>query len=548
MAVTIRINGKAHQAREGQLIIDACQDAGILIPRYCYHPGLPVVGSCRMCLVQLEGQPKLIPSCQTLVREGINVLTDTDAVRANQRAVMEFLLINHPLDCPVCDQAGECYLQDYSYRHGRPISRFVEPKIKQPKKDVGCHVLLYMDRCILCSRCVRFTREVSGRGELTIVHRGSGSEIDIFPGRPLDDKLSGNVVDLCPVGALLDKHFLHSQRAWFLQGAPSVCARCPAGCNITVEHNAGRAWRVKPRINLDVNGHWICDEGRFGFDYIHRDDRLDHRPRVRPGDDWRELDAPDAAEAIRSRLADLVQTHGLGALAAVLSPMWTTEEQFLLARLIRSLDPQATLAVGPAPVVGQDITFKGGFTIYAEKAPNRRGGERVLVSAGGPVATFDELLAAAASGKIKGLYLAGGYPPDVSGPDRGPDEPVPAVEPWLIEAQSKALAGADGLTLIAHDLFDQPAHAGAFAVLAGASWAEKDGTFVNVTDRVQRLTAAPIGGRFTVPEAKVLWQLAGEGGAFSLAAVWRMMEQANVAGYPPPASAPSARPNPYAGL
>ncbi len=517
MTVKLKINGREHEAPDGQLIIEACRDAGVDIPRYCYHPGLPVVGSCRMCLVQIEGQNKLIPSCQTTVSKDINVLTHSPKVQANQRAVMEYLLINHPLDCPVCDQAGECYLQDYSVNFGHPVSRFAEEKIKQPKKDVGKHVLLYMDRCVLCSRCVRFTREISGGGELSVVGRGAHCEIDIFPGKPLDNKLSGNVVDLCPVGALLDKHFLHRQRVWLLSAEPSVCTRCSAGCNISVFHNQGRIWRLKPRENRQVNGWWMCDDGRFGWEYVHADERLDHPPRARRGDHWEDLALPDAAEVINFRLAESARNGGPGALAAVLSPMWTSEEQFMLARAVRAADPQAVLVPGPAPTAGADEVFKSGFTIRAEKAPNRRGAERVLAAMGGPQKTFDDLLADVSAGKVKSLFLGTGYPPDIQ---------------WLTDAQTKAL-GTAGLTLIAERMFEHPALAGASIVLAGASWAETAGTYVNVQDLVQETSAAPVGPEFARPVGDLLWLMLGQAGPPDLPQLWRLMAEAGVAGYPP---------------
>ncbi|MCG3178698.1 MAG: hypothetical protein BIFFINMI_01027 [Phycisphaerae bacterium] len=604
-----KIDGVEHEAPEGRLIIEACADAGVHIPRYCYHAGLSIVGSCRLCLVELEGQPKLLPSCQTPVREGINVLTGSEKVIANRRAVMEYLLINHPLDCPVCDQAGECWLQDYSRNHGNPASRFVEPKIKQPKKDVGRHTLLYQDRCVMCSRCVRFTREVAGTAELSVVQRGSRAEIDIFPGQPLDNKLSGNVVDLCPVGALLDKDFLHSQRVWFLQSTPSVCPGCSLGCNIRIDHNKGQVWRLKPRANLKVNDYWMCDEGRHGWKYVHGAGRLDHPARVWRGGSWEEIDDAAAAEVVRYRLADVAGRSGPGALAAVLSPMWTTEEQFLLARLVRGIDPQATLAVGPVPLVGRDETFRSGFTIYAEKCPNLRGARRVLAAMGGPQATFDELIAAVSAGKLKGLYLGGGYPPHVPWPpepapaakkkgDDAPPAPAAPTPPheklsidlppgdaddwariqrdlsganahdgaarslpilarvesadgqgnWLTAAAVKALS-TDGLVLIVHDLYAHAGFESADIVLAGGSWAEKTGTFVNVREMMQLLRAAPVSPEFARPEGELLWQAGGGTGAMDLSAVWEQMKQAGVAGYPPEAAAEVLAPaNPYAGL
>src|SRR2546423_1483188 len=235
----ITVDGEIIEAKQGQMVLQACTDAGIDLPQYCYHPGLSIVASCRICLVEVEGIPKLVPSCQTPVRDGMTVHSKSPKAVANQKQVMEYLLVNHPLDCPVCDQAGECFLQDYSYQFGRSESRFEEDKAKKPKKDVGENIYLYSDRCIMCTRCVRFTREVSGTSELFVDGRGHREEIDIFPGRPCNNKLAGNVVDICPVGALLDKDFLFKQRVWLLKIAPSISPVDPGGVNIILDYNEG---------------------------------------------------------------------------------------------------------------------------------------------------------------------------------------------------------------------------------------------------------------------------------------------------------------------
>src|SRR5580765_27419 len=279
----ITVDGKTIDAKDRQMILQACNDAGYPIPHYCYHPGLSVPASCRICLVEVEGIPKLVPSCQTPVRDGMVVHSNSSKAIANQKQVMEYLLINHPLDCPVCDQAGECLLQDYSYGYGRSQSRFEEDKAKKPKKDVGENVLLYSDRCIMCTRCVRFTREVSGGGELYVDGRGHREEIDIFPGKPLNNKLSGNVVDICPVGALLDKDFLFKQRVWLLKQAPSISPADSGGENIYIEYNEGVIYRIKPRYNPDVNTWWISDDTRYSYKVIQSKDRLTQAMRTQYG-------------------------------------------------------------------------------------------------------------------------------------------------------------------------------------------------------------------------------------------------------------------------
>src|SRR5688572_8426977 len=270
----ITVDGKSIEAKPGQMILQACLDSGMALPHYCYHPGLSIPASCRICLVEVEGLPKLVPSCQTPIRDGMIVHANSTKAVANQKQVMEYLLINHPLDCPVCDQAGECSLQDYSYEYGRSISRFEEDKAKKPKKDVGDNVMLYSDRCIMCTRCVRFTREVSGTSELYVDGRGHREEIDIFPGRPCNNKLAGNVVDLCPVGALCSKDFLYKQRVWWLKSADSVCPNCSTGCSVHVDQNDDHVYRLRPRPNPLAQGDFMCDEGRFGWKYIHDERRL----------------------------------------------------------------------------------------------------------------------------------------------------------------------------------------------------------------------------------------------------------------------------------
>src|SRR5215216_2844540 len=279
----IIVDGQQIEAKDRQMVLQACLDAGMHVPHYCYHPGLSIPASCRICLVEVEGLPKLVPSCQTPVRDGMVVHSTSPKAVANQKAVMEFLLINHPLDCPVCDQAGECYLQDYSYQYGRSQSRFEEDKAKKPKKDVGENVVLYNDRCIMCTRCVRFTREVSGTSELYVDGRGHREEIDIFPGKPCDNKLSGNVVDLCPVGALLDKDFLFKQRVWLLKRVPSISPVDSGGENIFLEQNEGVVWRVKPRYNPEVNTWWISDDSRYCYKVIQSPSRLTRPMRMQYG-------------------------------------------------------------------------------------------------------------------------------------------------------------------------------------------------------------------------------------------------------------------------
>src|SRR5688572_10039156 len=400
----ITVDGKSIEAKDRQMILQACLDAGMPLPHYCYHPGLTIPASCRICLVEVEGLPKLVPSCQTPVRDGMVVHASSPKAIANQKQVMEYLLINHPLDCPVCDQAGECLLQDYSYQYGRSESRFEEDKYKKPKKDVGLNVLLYNDRCIMCTRCVRFTREVSGTNELFVEGRGHKEEISIFPGKPLDNKLSGNVVDLCPVGALLDKDFLFKQRVWLLKETPSISPVDSGGENIWLHHNEGVIYRVKPRYNPEVNTWWISDETRYSYKPVRDEKRLRGAKRTQYGSqiDTTFTKAIEEADAgLRSVVAEAKGATGV--LYTVLSPMMACEEAYLLGKYIRSIDPQALLVLGPVPTTGENEVFKHAmtgkttFTIQGEKVPNAAGITRVIQLLGGPTTDLNGLATSVAS-------------------------------------------------------------------------------------------------------------------------------------------------------
>ena len=474
----LTINGKTCSFEKGETILQAALRHDEEIPHYCYHPGLSIVANCRICLAEvwspdpktgaLRAGNKLFPTCQTPAVEGQVVYTDSPKAVGNQKAVMEFLLINHPVDCPVCDQAGECHLQDYSYQYGRGESRFKEAKNKRPKKDVGPHVLLYSDRCIMCTRCVRFTREVTGTSELLVDGRGSIEEIDVFPGIALDNELSGNVVDICPVGALLDKDFLFQQRVWFLKKTPSIDGITASGDNISVEHNEGVIYRVKPRDNIEVNKWWITDEVRYGWKFVHSESRL-KLPAIKGCDAFVVDDAAaawsDALSATVNTLESAVKNGGR--LGLMVSPMLTCEDAFLLATTILAIDAQAELAVGPIPVLGEDKTFPGGFTMYAEKAPNARGVRRVLeaLAKGRKVHDAAGFEAAAKSKAIAAAVITGNYPSE-----------------WVVPSLQSALSN---VKLIVIDTLPSTLSDMAEVVLPGATWTEKAGTFENAKNRLQ---------------------------------------------------------------
>ncbi len=532
---TIIIDGQRIECRPGIPILQAALEAGLNIPHYCYHPGLSVVASCRLCLMEmkmphpqtreLDWAPKLFPSCQTPVRDGLEVRFNSERVRQNQKRVMEYYLLNHPLDCPVCDKAGECYLQDYAERFGEPTSRMVEDKHKNPKKDIGPRTLLYSDRCVLCGRCVRFAQEIAGTAELAVTNRASYNEIDVFPGRPLDNKLQGNVVDLCPVGALVSKDFLFKQRVWFLQDAKSVCPGCSRGCTVHVDQHENRVYRLRPRFNEKVNAWWMCDDGRFGFKYVHRDDRL-NQPRIRRGAEWAPVSWEELPEILRFRFERMAKSDDGAAVAAVLSPMMSCEEAWLLARFIRDVAPQAALVPGPVPVEGEDEIFpKGsagvppaaggsagvppasGFVIKAEKCPNRRGVERVIEHFGGATLTFGDFAAQAGESKYKAAYVVGGYPNE-----------------WVTKDCAKALAKVE--FLVVHDLFASPLDATATVQIPSASWVEREGSFMNCDGLLQPFERAIVPLEGVKADGQFLYELCGERGLFRAARVREAMAAA----------------------
>ncbi len=270
--VKLSVNGQEVEVESGKNLIDALGAVGIEIPHLCYHPALGADGNCRMCLVGIEdGRPPLVPACKTPAQEGMKVQLDTDKIKKIQKDIMELELINHPIDCPICDQAGECSLQDYYMQYDGQPSRMNVPQVLKGKKmDFGCGVVHDQERCVLCARCVRFTRQVTKTGELGIVNRTDAARVNIFPGRPLNNRYALNVVDLCPVGAMTSKDFRFKQRVWFLSKDKGVCHGCSKGCNIFVDHNREKykddiIYRYRPRLNEQVNGYFICDEGRMTY-------------------------------------------------------------------------------------------------------------------------------------------------------------------------------------------------------------------------------------------------------------------------------------------
>src|SRR3989442_3150358 len=374
---TITIDGQQVTVGKGKTVIQAAEALGIYIPRYCYHPGLSIAGSCRMCLVEIEKMPKLQIACYTQVAEGMAVHTETDKVKLARQSILEFLLSNHPLDCPVCDQSGECDLQNFYMEFGLYQSKFLENKIKRRKAfPIGPHVILDNERCILCSRCVRFCKEVSKSHELGIVNRGEHSEIALFEGRELKNAYSGNVIDICPVGALTEREFRFQCRVWYLNRANSVCPGCARGCNIEIHHNEQRPYqsrgkrilRLKPRFNPDVNKWWICDEGRYGFEFIDAPSRL-KAFQFGKGKERMSVSAEEGLRTAADWIRDSTAGSSRDSAGIFLSPQLSNEDLYAIAMFARHVGISKIHFRNPA----DRPAFEDDFLIRADKNPNTKG-------------------------------------------------------------------------------------------------------------------------------------------------------------------------------
>ncbi|MBI4062250.1 MAG: (2Fe-2S)-binding protein [Elusimicrobia bacterium] len=397
--VKYKLNGVEREALEGRLVIEAAKDVGVEIPHYCYHPALGNPGNCRMCVVEVAGAPKPQASCRTGVREGMVVSSDSEAAKRAQTSALELHLVNHPLDCPVCDQSGECGLQDYYMKIGRYQSSVREDKEHKDKRIVaGPHVMLDQERCILCTRCTRFVDNVTKTHELGIFGMGHSERIDVTPGMSLDNAYSGNVVDVCPVGALTDRDFRYKVRVWYLDKTDSICPGCSRGCSISVHANTSRPWhndgkrvaRLKPRFNPAVNGHWMCDDGRYGFSNLDAD-RLGKVLRLTP--QKTEL----TWDAMAAELADVLWSAGEG-LAVVASGMLSNEDWAAYKSLF--LDALSVkrhyFAPEPDQVGAEDELLR-----KRDKVPNLKGAEALGLKSG----SFGELAEELEAGKIKTLYV-----------------------------------------------------------------------------------------------------------------------------------------------
>jgi NADH-quinone oxidoreductase subunit G len=518
--VALLIDNRPAVVGKGATVLQAAAQAGVLVPHYCYHPGLSIAGNCRMCLVEIEKMPKLQIGCATVASQGMVVRTRTERVRQTRQGIQEFLLINHPLDCPICDQAGECRLQQYEMDYGKGYSRFREEKVHFPKRyDIGRRVVFDAERCIKCTRCVRFTDEISRSGELTLYDRGDHAIIGTFPGRPLDNPYSGCTVDICPVGALTWKPFRFKARVWYLKNVPSVCAGCARGCNVDVAVYRDRIHRMTPRINMEVNAYWMCDEGRMTYAALYDRPRFDTPlvraagaappgalpappgaaaaretgagPEARP-DAVRAPLAPADREAALAAAADLLRAAardaGKDALAAIVSARLTLEDLHLARRALQDGIGIPRLALPP-----HDGGEDDHLLIRRDRTPNARGA-RALGLGAPSAARVREILDDVRSGRVRGLVVVG-------------EDPL-----------GDGAIGADDLArlraLVVIDWWRSPTVEAAHVALPSRGYGESDGTFVNCEGRAQRARAAVRPRGAAEPAWRLLLDL---GGRFGLA-------------------------------
>lgn len=475
--VNLTINDRPVSVPKGTNLIEAARMLGVHVPHYCYHPKLSVAGNCRMCLIEM-GLPKMGPDrkpvlksdgtpeiawmprpqigCATQVSEGMAVRTHSKMVEECRKGVMEFLLINHPLDCPICDQAGECRLQEYSVDYGAGGSRFVEAKVKKPKKvDLGPRVTLDDERCILCSRCIRFCQEVAKDDVLGFTDRGGHTTLGCYPGKKLENNYSLNTVDICPVGALTSNDFRFKMRVWFLKEARSICTSCSTGCNITVGSREGVVYRYTPRQNDDVNSTWMCDAGRLNYHWINDARRLVQPLKNNQPAEWADA-LPEARHLLR-------EAGTRGELAIIASGRASSEELFLI-RQMAELYPAVIADIVPRTGEADKIL------VSADRNPNTRGAKLHGLATG----KLGEIKTGIESGRIKTLFV------------QGENLEKAGFSPALLKKLS---------ALIVMDILPSPTTQAATFVLPAAAHVEKSGTFINGKGRLQRfLPSFPVKG------------------------------------------------------
>ncbi len=486
---TVKINGVEVTVPTPMNVLEAARTVGIEIPHYCYHPGLSVVGQCRLCQVEVERMPKLATACNTMVADGMVVWTHSPKVEKAQRAVMEFYLLNHPLDCPICDKGGECPLQDFTLKYGPGESRFAEEKVQRGKHQVlGPHIVFDAERCILCTRCVRFCHEIPKTGELGVFSRGDRSEITLFPGKLLDNAYAGNVIDLCPVGALTSRQYRFQSRPWDLvRHTDSVCPLCSHGCDVILDvrhrQRGEELLRIRPRENQTVNQWWMCDEGRFTFGYFSDPARL----RVPT---WREADRPVAMgfDDLLLRLARavrrIVDADGPEAVGCVASSRLTNEELFLIRRFFRDIlgTPHLDFRVRPVQFQAGD-TPEDGFLRRTDKTANTRGARDLDILPGAGGLDVAGMLAAASNGRLKALFV---FEEDLVRED--PDR-LQADAPVRLGISAREALGRLDLLVVSSMLPNDTA-ALAQVVLPALGFAEKEGSFTNFQGRIQKIHRA----------------------------------------------------------
>ncbi len=486
--IHITIDDKQYSVKDGITIIEAIDQTKIDLPRYCYHPGLSIAGNCRICQVEVEKMPRTVIACDTRVANGMVIHTKSQKAKESQQVVLEFLLANHPLDCPVCDQAGECSLQDYYMDYGLYDPKFDEMKVKKTKKafSIGPTVMLDQERCILCSRCVRFGDEITKTHDFGIFDRGDRAEINVYPGQELNNKYSGNVVDICPVGALTDKDFRFKMRVWYLGSQESVCPGCARGCNIQIEYEKSRPYRLKdervmrlkPRENSQVNQWWMCDEGRYNYKFIDFN-RL-KTVRVKQNDAFEEASWVETLEKIAVLVKEDPSSWALAA-----SAQYTNEEVYLKKKIFKDLLKWPLVAL-KAP--GQDGS-EDNFLIKKDKNPNTTGALEILGLADA-AADLGLVIEKAKRGELRGLFIFGHDLAAIFG--------AKTLQTVRQKVKTIIYEGSnENLTAQVADF-----------VIPSATYAEKEGTFTNFEGRVQRIRKAlePLGN--SRPTWQILMDLA----------------------------------------